>query len=69
MKLYTIIYGVSCQRGSHSFMVPHIVRVQTTDLKDLLSQEKYYGNVFFVFEGWPELEGEFDVNPETERKP
>ena len=69
MKLYTIIYGFSGQTGSHSYMIPRMDRVQTTDLKDLLSADKYYGNVFFVFEGWPELEGEFDVKSKTERKP
>jgi hypothetical protein len=61
MKRYTIIYAHTGQCGSHAFSIPRMDRVETTNLKDLLSQDKYYGYVHFVFEGWPVLEGEFDV--------
>jgi hypothetical protein len=63
MKLYTIIYAAQAAYQSAMCKVPKFDRVQTNNLKDLLSQEKYYGKVFFVFEGWPELEGEFDIKP------
>jgi len=60
MKRYTIIYAVTGQTGSHSYSVTSFDRVETTSLKDLLTQDKYR-NVWFVFEGWPILEGEFNI--------
>lgn len=63
MKQYTIIYSVPVGRANTRASVVKSDRVETTNLRDLLSQDKYYGYVHFVFEGWPILEGEFDIKP------
>ena len=57
-KKYTIIYGVSGQCGSHSYSTVHMDRVETDDLSKLVDDDKYGGNLHYIFEGWPKLEGE-----------
>jgi hypothetical protein len=57
-KEYTIVYSVPVLIGSHTVYKVEYNRVKTNDLKALLSSEQYDGNVHFVFEGHPKLEGE-----------
>ena len=58
MKKYTIVYGEWFSRGSHRGSITTYERVETNNLAELLKQDKYDGNVWFVFEGWPKEEGE-----------
>ena len=58
MKKYTIIYSVFSQYGSHTNSITRYNRVETDNLTKLLEDDKYSANVWFVFEGWPKLEGE-----------
>jgi hypothetical protein len=55
---YTVVYGEWYSRGSMRGSVTKFDRVETEDLAMLLKNEKYDGNVWFVFEGWPLQEGE-----------
>jgi hypothetical protein len=61
MKRYTIIFGVPVGRGNMHATAIKFDRVETNNLKSLIEQDKYCGNVAFIFEGWPILEGEFDI--------
>lgn len=58
MKKYTIIYSEVGQCGSHSYSIIKFDRIETDNLAELLKQEKYISNTWFVFEGWPKQEGE-----------
>lgn len=55
---YTIIYSETFHIGSHTCSVTKYARVDTDDLPALLNEDKYKGGLWFVFEGWPKLEGE-----------
>ena len=65
MKKYTIIFSESWMTGSHRNSVTRFDRVETDDLRRLLKKE-YVGNAWFVFEGWPRLEGEDTVPVEAD---
>ena len=58
MKKYTIVYGIWGQCGSHRYSCTRFDYVETDNLKKFIQQEKYDANVWFIFEGWPKLEGE-----------
>lgn len=53
MKKYTIVYGEWFSVGSHRNSVTKFDQVETDNLKELLKQDKYDMNVWFVFDGWP----------------
>jgi hypothetical protein len=61
MKRYTIIYGVPVGRANMRATLIKFDRVETNNLKDLIEEDKYNGAVAYIFEGWPILEGEFDI--------
>jgi hypothetical protein len=61
MKKYTIVYGVSGRCGSHSYSIPHFDRIETDDLNTFCNQDKYFGNIHWIFEGWPKIDGEDDT--------
>lgn len=58
MKKYTLIYGSPIGRGTMHVMRIGLDRVETEDIAALLKNEKYNGNVYYVFEGHPKMEGE-----------
>lgn len=58
---YTVVYSEWHHRGSMRGSMTRFDRVKTEDLAMLLKDEKYDGNVWFVFEGWPLQEGEEKV--------
>lgn len=67
---YTIIYSHGWMSGSHYHAVTKSDRVLTNDLAELLKTDKYAGNVWFVFIGWPAFEGEWeDPNQPDENDP
>lgn len=51
MKKYTIVYGEWFNRGSLRHSITHYDHVETDNLKEILDQDKYNGNIWFVFEG------------------
>lgn len=53
-KKYTIIYGEWFNTGSKRNSITKFDRVETDSLSKLLDQDKYSGNVWFVFDGWCE---------------
>ena len=55
MMKYTIIYSehITGFPGQH---ITCYKRIETDDLNAVLQSEQYSGNVWFIFEGWPELE-------------
>lgn len=59
MRPYTIIFDNGSQVGSHYNAITAMQRVVTDDLGKLLKQE-FEGCAWFIFEGHPHLEGEFD---------
>jgi hypothetical protein len=59
MKKYTIVYGEWLQTGSHSNTITKFDRVETDNLRELIKDDRYSCSIWFIFEGWPELEGEF----------
>ena len=61
MKRYTIIYGQQVGRANMQATLIKFDRVETNNLKSLIEDDKYCGNVAYIFEGWPILEGEFDI--------
>ena len=54
MKKYTIVYGEWWNVGTHRASRTAYDHVETDNLKKLLFDDKYEGNVWFVFDGWPE---------------
>lgn len=57
MKKYTLIYSDGRMYGSHYSAVTKFARVETDDLQKVVND--YDGAVWFVFEGHPELAGQF----------
>ena len=56
MNKYTIVYG---QRVGHQFNYMTCVdRVATNNLNLLLQDPKYNGTTYWIFEGWPKIEGD-----------
>jgi hypothetical protein len=53
MKKYTIVYRDSFRTGSHTNVIVRCERVEASDIKVFLKQDKYAA-AEFVFEGWPE---------------
>lgn len=51
-KQYTIIYGVWFTVGSHRQSTTHCDWVETDNITEFIKQEKYNGNIWFVFDGW-----------------
>jgi hypothetical protein len=52
MKQYTIVYGDWFMVGSNRNSITKYDKVETDNLKDLLDDDKYFGNLWFVFDGW-----------------
>ena len=52
MKRYTIVYSYVHRRATMSYTTSHYDLVETDNLKELISLEKYDGCVNFIFEGW-----------------
>ena len=58
MNKFTIVYSECFTIGSHRSCMVMYDRVETDNLSKLIIDGKYDGNVHFIFEGWPKLEGE-----------
>lgn len=55
---YTIIYSEVIRRASMHSTCVKFDRVETDNIAELIQNDKYQGNVDFVFEGWPRQEDE-----------
>jgi hypothetical protein len=56
---YTICFNNGQMSGSHYLTIPTIHRIEfdnTITLGEIIN--KFYPNVWWIFEGWPILEGE-----------
>lgn len=57
MKKYTIVFAENQMIGHATNSITRYDRVETNCLGKLLS-DKYDGSAWFIFEGWPKVEGE-----------
>ncbi len=57
MKKYTIIYKLYGDDDKEGRFINLCERVLTSNLDELLKDEKFAGVVDFIFEGWPEHAG------------
>lgn len=57
-KKYTIIYSDYVGHFNHRIGMVQYIRVATDNLSELLEEEKFVDNIYYIFNGWPKLEGE-----------
>jgi hypothetical protein len=51
MKKYTIVYGEWFNRGSMRSSLVRFDHVETDNLTELVKQEKYERNIWYIFDG------------------
>jgi hypothetical protein len=58
MEKFTIVYSRPVGNNCCAVEIDR-VEIKREDLRKLIDSDKYNGFTHFIFEGWPQLEGEY----------